>query len=120
MYKRVGGAATVKRIVDEYHAGLRRVPFFSSRFENTDMEELADRHRRFLTWVLDGPAVFDSAEDRRRVAERPLPPEAFESAMSVLRSVLDRHLGASADIEHVMRAIHRREPLLVNPDDEDG
>ncbi|ANK81596.1 MAG: hypothetical protein TEF_12930 [Rhizobiales bacterium NRL2] len=120
MYKRVGGAATVKRIVAEYHAGLRGVPYFSSRFENTDMEELADRHRRFLTWVLDGPAAFDSAEDRRRVAERRLPPEAFDGAMSVLRSVLDRHLGASADIEHVMRAVQRREPLLVNPDDEDG
>lgn len=113
MYKRVGGGETVDRIVRDYHAALWRVPFFQQAFESIDMQMLAERHRRFLTWILDGPASFDNETARRLNADIRLSEGAFAEAAGLLRVTLMRHLPEASDVEHVMRAVFRREPYIV-------
>lgn len=120
MFKRSGGTETVRRIIKQYHAALVREPLFEPIFRDRDMARLADRHRRFLTWVMDGPASFDGEAERRTRADLRLTPKAFDLAMQHLRAVLDANLASQADVDHVMRAVFRREPLIVDPgDDED-
>ena len=115
MFKRVGGSRTVDRIVDDYHAALRTVPFFQEAFQTVDMDALALRHRTFLTWILDGPSSFDNETANRLQADIRMTEGAFEAATTRLREVLGRHLERAGDVEHVMRAVFRREPLIVQP-----
>ena len=113
MYKRVGGGETVDRIIRDYHEALWQVPFFQAAFENQDMRALAERHRRFLTWVLDGPASLDQASRQQVEADLKMSESAFGEAMERLERILHAHLPAQSDVHHVMRAVFRREPLIV-------
>ncbi len=120
LYKRAGGASTMRRIVDRLHADLVADPALAPWFADIDMQRLADRHARFLAWVTGGPAAFSDAEIRAAHADLNLTPAAFRKVSQQFRAALSAHLPAEADVEHVMRAIQRREPLVVQADDHPG
>jgi truncated hemoglobin YjbI len=58
LYERVGGAATVTRLVDEFYARVLVDPDLAPTFAHTPMTTLTRMQREYFTAALGGPETY--------------------------------------------------------------
>jgi hemoglobin len=100
LYERVGGAATVTRLVDEFYARVLTDPDLAPTFARTSMAKLTRMQREFFTTALGGPETYSGLSLR----------EAHQG-----HGITERQFARFA--EHLLATLH---DVLTDPDDVDA
>jgi hemoglobin len=113
MFERVGGFATVRRIVSDFYARVLSSPHLEPYFSDVDMPRLVDHQVKFITAVTGGPAVFSDQMIVRAHAKLGITPADFDEMVALLVETLEDHELSPADVQEVERAVIRRRHLVV-------
>lgn len=120
VYERCGGDEGIKKVVSVFYDLVLESPRLSRYFDNTNMEELQDHQSKFISWVTEGPVHFSDDSLREAHEGLGITHSEFLEVVGLLYDALERNDIAAADIDHVIRAFLRREPLIVFDDDDIG
>lgn len=112
-YERCGGEPRLRPIITEFYRRVLRVPRLARHFEGVDVGAVADGQFRFVAWVMEGPVHFTDEAIRRAHAGKDISREEFLEMAGLMRQALLDGGVDRADVDHVMRAVMRREPLVV-------
>lgn len=113
VFERCGGFARVRRVVADFYDGVLASPRLQPYFGGADMERLIDHQTKFVAWVMDGPVTFNDETLRRAHAQLGITHDDFTEIVELLQEAMEDNGLAAADVDHVLRAVMRREPLIV-------
>ena len=120
VFERCGGFAKVRRVVADFYDGVMASPRLQTYFAGSNMERLIDHQTKFVAWVMDGPVTFNDEILRRAHANLGITHDDFVEISELLQEAMEDNGIAAGDIDHVLRAIMRREPLIVGDAGLDG
>lgn len=72
-YEAVGGAATFRKLVDEFYAGVANDPVLRPLYPEEDLGPAADRLRMFLEQYWGGPRTYSDQRGHPRLRMRHAP-----------------------------------------------
>ena len=113
VFERCGGFDGIRRVVVEFYDLVLASPGLARYFDGVDMVTLRDHQTKFVAWVMEGPVHFSDEELRRAHAHLGISQEEFLEIVGLMRRSLEKHDVAPPDVDHVIRAVMRREPLIV-------
>jgi hemoglobin len=113
VFERSGGFSKVRRVVADFYDGVLASPRLQPYFAGANMERLIDHQTKFVAWVMDGPVTFNDETLRRAHAGLGIGHDDFMEIAELLREAMEDNGIAPGDVDHVVRAIMRREPLIV-------
>jgi hemoglobin len=113
IFERVGGFATVRRIVSSFYEKVLDSPTLSPYFERIEMRRLVDHQTRFISSVMGGPASFTDDHLRRVHEGLGISHDEYAELAGHLRESLEEHDVSPADADEVHKAIVRRERFIV-------
>jgi len=115
LYDRNGGEAGLRPMIEAFYGRVLASPRLAGYFDGVDMTALVDHQVKFVAWVMGGPVHYGDEDIRRAHAELGITRAEFLEMVEALRLSLHEGGMAAADVDHVMRAVMRREPLIVDP-----
>lgn len=114
VFDRCGGFDGIRRVVADFYSLVLASPALARYFDGVDLETLRDHQTKFVAWVMEGPVHFSDEELRRAHAHLGITQEEFLETVGHMRQSLETHGVAPPDVDHVIRAMLRREPLIVS------
>lgn len=112
-FERCGGFATVRRIVSAFYDKVLDAPALQHHFDGVDMRALIDHQTKFISTVMGGPASYDDEVLRRAHARLGITRPEFLEVAGLLRETLEDFAVPPADVDHVLREVERRQPVIV-------
>jgi hemoglobin len=112
-FERCGGFATVRKVVSAFYDKVLDSPSLRRYFDGVDMRSLIDHQTKFIASVMGGPASYDDEQLRRAHARFAITKTDFLEVAALLREALEENGVDPADVEHVHRAVLKREAAIV-------
>lgn len=113
LYERVGGFATVSRIVFELYEQLLEDDDLGPFFDDVDMRKLIDHQTKFVSSLTGGPASFTDKHLEMAHKHMDISDAHFDRLKEIVAEILaDFSLGED-DIQTVLSAFEQRRSLLV-------
>lgn len=113
VFERVGGFAAVRKIVSAFYDRVLDSPLGERHFADVSMPRLIDHQTQFISALLGGPVRISDETLLRAHAKLRITSAEFEEVATLLRLTLEDAGLDKEDIEHVLREVRRREPLIV-------
>lgn len=113
VFERCGGMDGIHDVVVEFYDLVLASPTLGRYFEGIDMEGLLDHQTKFIAWVMEGPVHYSDEALLRAHAHLGIARAEFLEIIGLMRTAMERNYVAPSDIDHVIRALMRREPLIV-------
>jgi hemoglobin len=114
MFQRLGGFATVSRIVSAFYDNVLESPILAPYFDGIDMRKQIDHQTKFFSALMGGPASYTDEELERRHARLNITEEASAELGIVLRETLEDFDLDDSDIGIVMAEITNRKRFVVS------
>ena len=89
LFDRVGGFATVSKVISAFYDKVLDSPRLSPYFASTDMKRLIDHQTKFVSYLMGGPASYTADHLERVHARLGITDPAFDEASSLLRETLE-------------------------------
>ncbi|WP_203660712.1 globin [Actinocatenispora rupis] len=120
-YDAVGGAATFRRLVDEFYAGVAVDPVLRPLYPEEDLGPAADRLRMFLEQYWGGPKTYSEQRGHPRLRMRHAPfrvgPRERDAWLARMRTAVDT-LALPAEYEsELWTYLERAAQFMVNSPD---
>jgi len=113
IFERCGGFASVRKIVSAFYDKVLDSPVLQKHFAGIDMRTLLDHQTKFIAYIMGGPASYSDEALRKAHAHLGITASEFGEMARLLGNTLEEFDLDSAAVEHVMKEIARREPLIV-------
>jgi hemoglobin len=114
LYDRLGGADGVETVVDGFYDRVLDDESLVEYFEATDMTDLREHQREFITMVTGGPSEYDGPDMREAHAHLDLDGKDFVAVAGHLDDALAAAGVADADREAVLSAVADLEADVLN------
>lgn len=114
VYDRNGGEARLRPMIEAFYRRVLASPRLARYFDTVDMDTLTDHQTKFVAWIMGGPVHYGDEDIRRAHAGLGITRDEFAEMAEALRTSLAEGGIDAADVDHVMRAVMRREPLIVD------
>lgn len=92
LYERMGGAKTIRRIVEAFYPRVQQEPLLAPLFPE-NIEQVMEKQRLFLTQFFGGPPLYSQVHGHPRLRARHLPfpitPERAEAWLRCMSEALD-------------------------------
>ena len=115
IFERVGGFASVSRIVMDFYDRVLDSDLLGPWFEETDMPRLVDHQTKFVAALMGGPASYGDGTLARVHHRLGITRAAFDEMKILLRESMEAHGVPSADVDAVLREVERCAPMIVTP-----
>jgi hemoglobin len=113
VFERVGGFATVRKIVSSFYDRVLDEPILARHFVGLDMARLVDHQAKFMAQVMGGPASYTDEQLQRAHARLQITQAEFAVMAELLHETLEDFDIAAEDVATVDRAFRQREPHIV-------
>lgn len=113
IFERCGGFASVRKIVSAFYDKVLDSPVLQKHFAGIDMRTLLDHQTKFIAYIMGDPASYSDEALRKAHAHLGITASEFGEMARLLGNTLEEFDLDSAAVEHVMKEIARREPLIV-------
>ena len=117
IFERVGGFATVRKIVSAFYDRILEEPSLQHYFEKVAMPRLIDHQTQFISAVMGGPASHNDEALRRVHAPHSISRTDFKKMAEILRSTLEDFDVPPDDVNQVIGEIMRREVFIITRQD---
>jgi hemoglobin len=114
LYDRLGGADGIEAVVDDFYDRVLADDSLVEYFEDTDMDELRDHQREFVTMVTGGPHDYTGADMREAHAHLDLDAADFAAVAGHLDDALDAAGVDEEDRKAVLSAVADLEDDVLN------
>ncbi|WP_324757215.1 group I truncated hemoglobin [Haloarcula sp. GH36] len=114
LYDRLGGADGIEAVVEDFYDRVLDDDSLVEYFEDTDMAELREHQREFITMVTGGPTEYDGADMRTAHAHLDLDGADFAAVAGHLDDALAAAGAADGDREAVLSAVADLEDDVLN------
>ena len=114
IFERVGGFATVSRIVSAFYDEALASPILSPFFVGVDTKTLIDHQTKFVASMMQGPASYSNEHLERVHRHLDIDQTAFNEMCDLFRETLEDFDMDESDIAHVIGEIESRRVYIVN------
>ena len=114
LYERLGGAEGVETVVDDFYDRVLDDESLVEYFEDTEMADLREHQREFITMVTGGPTEYDGADMRTAHAHLDLDDADFVAVAGHLDDALAAAGVVDEDRGAVMAAVADLEDDVLN------
>lgn len=114
IYERMGGFATVRRVVSDYYVKVLDSDLIAHHFERTEMPRLIEHQTRFISFLMDGPASYTDEHLQHVHARLAVTLPEFDEMVELLTETLEDHDYSAEDVAKVTRELRKREPVIVS------
>ena len=113
-FERVGGFASVSRIVMTFYGRVLDSEQLAPWFAATDMRTLIDHQTKFVAALMGGPAAYSDDALHRVHARLGIDRAAFDEMKALLAEAMTDHGVAPDDVEATVAEVERCAPLIVS------
>ena len=113
VYERVGGFASVRRVVSAFYDKALESPLIAHHFESIDMRQLIDHQTRFISFLMGGPASYTEEFIGHVHRKLEITLKEFDEMVELLIETLEDFDFTSDDIAKVSQELRKREPIIV-------
>jgi len=113
IYERVGGFASVRRVVSSFYDKALESSLIAHHFESIEMPKLIDHQTRFISFLMGGPASYTEEHLAHVHARLEITLDEFDEMVELLTETLEDFDFGSDDIAKIGQELRRREPAIV-------
>ena len=113
LFEKVGGFATVSRIVSAFYDSVLESERLSPYFQGMDMRRLVDHQTKFISALMGGPGSISNETLQRAHANLEINNESFDEVVSLLKMAFEDFDVDQGDISIVIREVVGRRHLIV-------
>jgi len=113
IYERVGGFASVRRVVSAFYDKALESELIAHHFEQIEMPKLIDHQTRFISFLMGGPASYTDEHIEHVHARLGITLAEFDEMVELLTETLEDHDFGTEDIAKVGQELRRRESAVV-------
>jgi len=114
IYERVGGFASVRKVVSSFYDKALESELIAHHFEQVEMPKLIDHQTRFISFLMGGPASYTDEHIEHIHARLGITLEEFDEMVELLTETLEDFDFGSDDIAKIGGELRRREPVIVS------
>ncbi len=113
MFIRIGGFATVSRVVMDFYDRILDSEKAGDFFDGVDIDKMVDHQTKFISSLMGGPSAHTNEQLRRAHARLNIDNESFDEMVEILCGTLKDHNLDSDDIAVVRHELESRRSLIV-------
>lgn len=113
IYERVGGFASVRKVVSAFYDKALESDLIAHHFEQVEMPRLIDHQTRFISFLMGGPASYTDEHIEHVHARLGITLAEFDEMLELLIETLEDFEFGSDDIAKIGQELRRREPAIV-------
>jgi len=113
IYERVGGFATVRRVVSSFYEKALDSDLIAHHFEQIEMPKLIDHQTRFISFLMGGPASYTDEHIEHVHARLGITLAEFDEMVELLTETLEDFEFGSDDVARIGGELRKREPVIV-------
>ena len=113
MFLRIGGFATVSRIVMDFYDRILDSEKAGDFFDGVDISKMIDHQTRFISSLMGGPSAHSNEQLRVTHARLKIDNESFDEMVEILCETLKDHDIGLDDIAIVRHELESRRSLIV-------
>lgn len=113
LYEKLGGREAVDATVDRFYERVLDDDRLAGFFDDTDVDELRDHQRTFITYVTGGADAYDGRSMREAHADLGITEADFAAVADHLRTTLDELGVPKEHADAVMAAVAELEDDIV-------
>lgn len=113
IYERVGGFASVRRVVSAFYDRALESELIAHHFEQIEMPRLIDHQTRFISFLMGGPASYTDEHIEHVHAKLGITLEEFDEMVELLTETLEDFDFGSEDVARIGQELRKREPVIV-------
>lgn len=113
IYERVGGFASVRRVVSAFYDRALESELIAHHFEQIEMPRLIDHQTRFISFLMGGPASYTDEHIEHVHAKLGITLEEFDEMVELLTETLEDFDYGSEDVARIGQELRKREPVIV-------
>jgi len=113
IYERVGGFASVRKVVSAFYDNALESDLIAQHFEQIEMPKLIDHQTRFISFLMGGPASYTDEHIEHVHARLGITLAEFDEMIELLTETLEDFDFGSEDIAKIGQELRKREPVIV-------
>lgn len=112
-FHRIGGFATVSRIVMDFYDRILDSEKAGDFFDGIDIDKMVGHQTKFISSLMGGPSAHSDEQLRRSHARLGIDHESFDEMVEILCATLADHNIDADDVAGVRNEIESRRSLIV-------
>jgi len=113
IYERVGGFASVRKVVSSFYEKALESDLIAHHFEQIEMSKLIDHQTRFVSFLMGGPASYTDEHIEHVHSRLGITLTEFDEMVELLTETLEDFELGSEDIAKIGQELRKRESVIV-------
>ncbi|MGO1121244.1 group I truncated hemoglobin [Rhodovibrionaceae bacterium A322] len=113
LFMRIGGFATVSRVVMDFYDRILDSEKAGDYFENIDIDSMINHQTNFVASLMGGPSAHTNEQLKRSHARLNIDDESFDEMIQILTATLSDHGLGADDVTAVIQEMESRRSLIV-------
>ncbi|MEM7556471.1 MAG: group 1 truncated hemoglobin [Cyanobacteria bacterium P01_A01_bin.84] len=114
LYEKIGGKATLEKVVDEFHKLILADSSLNAFFANTDMEKQGNHQVAFFSQILGGPNDYQGRSMDKTHSGMSLQQPHFDAIVKHLTNAMTASGVSSDDTKAVMDRVANLKGAILN------
>ncbi|HUG62760.1 MAG TPA: group 1 truncated hemoglobin [Methylomirabilota bacterium] len=115
LFDRIGGYATVSRLVMDFYERVLESEELAGYFANVDMRRLVEHQAKFISAVMGGPASYTDQELREIHSHLKIDERSFDTLAEIFAATVTDYVTDPADATEVVAMVRARKIHVVRP-----
>ncbi|MEM7725627.1 MAG: group 1 truncated hemoglobin [Cyanobacteria bacterium P01_A01_bin.45] len=114
LYEKIGGQATLEKVVDDFHKRILGDSSLSGFFSNTDMEKQRNHQIAFFSLIMDGPKDYQGRSMDKTHSGMNLQQPHFDAIAKHLSAAMASSGVSSDDTKAALERVEKLKGAILN------